>query len=719
MATADEYAQWIVNNADKRGTPEFNTVAAAYQDAKQAIPAQPQQAIQPEKKSFLDTFLDNLGRGAGQGATPEEVQQSGQHYLDTTAGAVSGAGDIGSTIINPLDKQARDERKINIKEGLKSLGANPDSSLYTTGKIGTQIAGTAGIGGALAKPLLAAAKYAPALGRVGQAIESAGFNVGEPALTLGNKALNAALRVGGGATTGAAAAGLINPDNAGTGAVVGGALGAISPIVNKAVQSVAGKFIKPTGADQAAFNGATDEAINKVATDLNIKPSELPQDTVNLIKSQVMDAFKQGKQIDPAALLRQKEFEKLGIQPLQGQITRDPTQFAQELNLRGVSPEIAGRLQQQNTALQGVFGKPAAEAVPSYQAGNQLSEALNKYQTGQKANISSLYEAARSDTGRFANVDVPTFSKNANDALDSQMLGRFVPEQVKGLLNDISAGNLPLNVNNLVQVDSVLSQAQRNADAAGKKAIGVIRDALNNAPIESGAGEAAKNAFDIARKAARANFAQQDAIPALKAVAEGDAIPDTFVKKFVIQGKTDEVKKLADLLRGQSPESFSQAKAQVADDIRRAAFGENLASDAPVSPERLAKKLRELGSDKMSAFFSPEEIANYQTANRVATYIQKHPNAAPVNTSNTLVAQLMTNPVTNFAAKGLEMMPGGGAAVAAAKAATGAVKNQMAASQAMNTKVPTVNLNLTEGQRRLLGKALGATSGAISAELAN
>lgn len=35
MATADEYAAWIVKNADKKGTPEFDTVAAAYKDARQ------------------------------------------------------------------------------------------------------------------------------------------------------------------------------------------------------------------------------------------------------------------------------------------------------------------------------------------------------------------------------------------------------------------------------------------------------------------------------------------------------------------------------------------------------------------------------------------------------------------------------------------------------------------------------------------------------------
>lgn len=41
MATADEYAAWIVKNADKKGTPEFDTVAAAYKDAQQSTPAAP------------------------------------------------------------------------------------------------------------------------------------------------------------------------------------------------------------------------------------------------------------------------------------------------------------------------------------------------------------------------------------------------------------------------------------------------------------------------------------------------------------------------------------------------------------------------------------------------------------------------------------------------------------------------------------------------------
>jgi hypothetical protein len=45
MASAEDYAKWIVDNRDKQGTPEFETVAKAYQMARDA--AQPQQPRQP------------------------------------------------------------------------------------------------------------------------------------------------------------------------------------------------------------------------------------------------------------------------------------------------------------------------------------------------------------------------------------------------------------------------------------------------------------------------------------------------------------------------------------------------------------------------------------------------------------------------------------------------------------------------------------------------
>jgi hypothetical protein len=58
MATADQYAAWIVQNQAKRGTPEFNTVAQAYQQAK----AEESQNVPSAGFSLADT-----GRAAQQG----------------------------------------------------------------------------------------------------------------------------------------------------------------------------------------------------------------------------------------------------------------------------------------------------------------------------------------------------------------------------------------------------------------------------------------------------------------------------------------------------------------------------------------------------------------------------------------------------------------------------------------------------------------------------
>ena len=55
------------------------------------------------------------------------------------------------------------------------------------------------------------------------------------------------------------------------------------------------------------------------------------------MRAQVAEALRSGKQLDPAALARKADFQSVGIEPTLGQITRNPTQFANERNLRGVA----------------------------------------------------------------------------------------------------------------------------------------------------------------------------------------------------------------------------------------------------------------------------------------------------------------------------------------------------------------------------------------------
>lgn len=87
MATADEYAGWIVKNADKRGTPEFDTVAQAYQLAKSeetTVAFQKQQAPLPQEPGIGQQLI-----GAGEAALTLGTAATGG-TLGTLAGTLQG-----------------------------------------------------------------------------------------------------------------------------------------------------------------------------------------------------------------------------------------------------------------------------------------------------------------------------------------------------------------------------------------------------------------------------------------------------------------------------------------------------------------------------------------------------------------------------------------------------------------------------------------------------
>ena len=83
MATADEYAAWIVKNQDKKGTPEFETVVKAYKLAKNA----PESDFKRELNEFADIGVGALGEGAKfvgrfiPGTTGEKLQAATERAL--------------------------------------------------------------------------------------------------------------------------------------------------------------------------------------------------------------------------------------------------------------------------------------------------------------------------------------------------------------------------------------------------------------------------------------------------------------------------------------------------------------------------------------------------------------------------------------------------------------------------------------------------------------
>lgn len=472
-------------------------------------------------------------------------------------------------------------------------------------------------------------------------------------------------------------------------ATVGAAAGAVlTPVMARATEAIAQRaaslLARLRGPSQAQIDAAMRQAAQDVA---GADASQLPESILRRVRQQVAESLAAGRKPDAAALLRRAEFEELGLEPTLGQITRDPMQFARERNLRGVnlggseqapSNPLASRFAEQNQQLARHFDTLGADrADEAYSAGSRLINQLRAADEPAQEAVNAAYRAARGADGRYADLNTAVFSERANSVLDDQMLGRFLPEGVRGMMNDVSSGRIPLNVNNAVQFDSVLAEAQRAANRAGDraaaKAVGVIRDALHATPLvddvaaasaapgqtllgafnndtaralasaapdapPQSVGAAARQAFDEARALARDRFATIEQSPALKAALDG-ADPDSFVRKYVIGGTTNELRAMRDVLE-RSPEAVQLVRSQIAEHLRNAAFGPNAAGDAPMAVQRYMSALQRLGREKLETFFSPEEVRRLMSVGRIGQFITTPPAGSAVNTSNSASAAM-------------------------------------------------------------------------------
>jgi hypothetical protein len=192
-----------------------------YQSAPKQVEAGPwTQYATPDR-----SILGDIAQGAG----------------NLAAGAVRGAGSIGATLLAPIDiakdalagrglsLESNRQRRTDMDAGLQTMGAEPDSMLYKGGKVGAEIAGTMGVGGAVANGARAvlptAVASSPLALKMMEALATGGFRTGAPAATtFAGRAADLGIRAAGGAVTGGASAGLVDPESAGTGAVVGAAL---------------------------------------------------------------------------------------------------------------------------------------------------------------------------------------------------------------------------------------------------------------------------------------------------------------------------------------------------------------------------------------------------------------------------------------------------------------------------------------------------------------
>lgn len=160
--------------------------------------------------------------------------------------ARSGMG-IASNLMRPIEAlipggadfdSGHKQRMARVEGRFSRQGYDQDSLAFQGGKLGGDVLATLPVGGVLAKGATAI-KMSP---KVATALNSGGFKIGQNAATKMGRVGDAALRVGSGAAVGGTQAGMVNLDDAGTGALVGGAMPGAFKVAGEA-----GKLVKRGG----------------------------------------------------------------------------------------------------------------------------------------------------------------------------------------------------------------------------------------------------------------------------------------------------------------------------------------------------------------------------------------------------------------------------------------------------------------------------------------
>lgn len=496
--------------------------------------------------------------------------------------------------------------------------------------------------------------------------------------------------------------------------LAGAAGGAVAaPIVGKAADLIAPKVkaLQARLSDQEVLGARasleTDISIQQMLRDMGIDAQSVPRETLDSLRQQVLNSFKQGQRLDPAALMRKMDFDKQGVPALRGQITRDPAQYSRDMNLRGiegVGEPIQNVLTAQNQKITSDLAKfGGTGARETFPAGEQFMASLTKLDDDLSSAVTRAYKNARASSGKEWTVPTQGLAYDVQQVVDDFGVGgeaNAIPSAVYARLQKLGVvgdGMTQRRIFNYEEADKLLKQINSHLKGTNNAGLSSLHGAVKRAILEGG-GEG--DPFAPARKMAAERFKLMDAAPALKAVVDGKVSADDFVKRYIIDGKVKDIKKLAEILPA---DDLAEAKRQIAQVIYRGAFRENVTGDKLAQPAGLQSAIRNIGTDKLKVFFSQAEIDELNRLTRITAYANTEPAYGTVarggNPGGVLLGGMARLGMAGTAAGSQFPMLG---------AITKAGRQSLDATAALNTQVPK-RANLTPAELANLNILLGVT----------
>lgn len=385
--------------------------------------------------------------------------------------------------------------------------------------------------------------------------------------------------------------------------------------------------------------------INNAIESAGYKPSSLTANLRGQLEADVATAMRQGN-LSPDAVRRLVDYRMLNATPARGNLTLNPIDLTNQHNLSKIganssNPKLQGLAMRQNentgTLIRSLNELGANTADDAYAGGQRVMRGLEDTQQRFTGRINEAYDTARAQTGIDAQIDPAAFTQRAGNLLKENLLEGALPADVRNILNSAATGKLPLTVSTAEQIKTAIGNLQRSsADGSTRKALGLVRQALDDAPVLQGQGEDAINAFNQARGLNRNWRGLVEKTPALQAIEDG-VQPDRFVQDYIIRGagkaNVMDVARLKNAIKS-SPDAIQAVREQILSHLKSKALSGKPDEAMTFTQSGYNNAFSAIGERKLRMFFKPEEIDRLKAVGRVAMYEQVQPSGSAVNNSN-------------------------------------------------------------------------------------
>lgn len=624
MAKAEDYAQWIIANADKKGTPEFEIVAKAYADTR----SQPASVSAGKELNSIPRQLGLTARYGLEGlaGTAEILSEPIRYVTDRLTGSVGKTKPAGALAADFADWV-----------GLPKPETADERTVGTATKL------MAGSGGMVKGAQLLSKASAPLIAEAGK------FLAANPAQQLSAAA-------GAGAAGGASREAGGSPLEQGVASFAGGVAGGFVPSVVGGTANLA-KTLLSKGLTPQEFDVKIGNILKRSGVDYN----DVPERTRQALRQELAGALQANKELDPAAVARLLAFKEAGITPTRGMVSQNPVQITREQNLAkmGANSSDVGlsglaMVQNQNNAkLISNLNELGANRGDVLRAGEAVTGSILGRQAGLRGAEQSAWDAAKGSSGYKQPISAGVLS-DINAALDSEGLMPFMSPTISKYMEAFQTGApfTPQAYRNLQSMLSKETMKGGNEGYAAGVAARILRDAElkpagfqnpGNLPATQGMAAGMRNADDAAtdaidavnraRNATRQAYAYEESSPLVRSVLSdgASADPQRIAQRYIIGGTANEAE---DLVRQVGPQGLAPIKDAILGHLKEKALSGASDETGKFSQAAFTKALNALGERKLSIIFSPEELRALRTNARVASLMMSQPVGSAVNNSN-------------------------------------------------------------------------------------